>query len=198
MNKTQKGFALVEGLLILLILAVIGFGGYYVWHSQRQTDKSLTQANQVSQSTKTSSKASRTYFTIKEWGVRGSYDGSVNLKYKVFSNNPNGISFSSSEIEAANSTCKVELSSDAGYGGVVRRYLSSDKFLNPAGVDTGLTAEQEAAKMDKSGFGHVGNYYFFYEHPQGVCGQSQASIDTEGQAQTAVKSIVANLVAISQ
>lgn len=56
MNKTQKGFALIEGLLIILILAIIGFGGYYVWHSQKQTDNSLTQANQVSQS-KTSSNA---------------------------------------------------------------------------------------------------------------------------------------------
>ena len=63
MSKTQKGssakiskeisegFALIEGLLLVLILAVIGFGGYYVWNSQKNADKSLTQANQVSQST---------------------------------------------------------------------------------------------------------------------------------------------------
>lgn len=31
--NTQKGFSLVEGLLIILILAVVGFGGWYVWDS---------------------------------------------------------------------------------------------------------------------------------------------------------------------
>lgn len=33
--ENQKGFALIESLLIILILAVIGFGGYYVWHTQK-------------------------------------------------------------------------------------------------------------------------------------------------------------------
>jgi len=37
MNK-QNGFTLVEGLLIVLILSVIGFAGYYVW-SQNQDDE---------------------------------------------------------------------------------------------------------------------------------------------------------------
>jgi type II secretory pathway pseudopilin PulG len=50
MNKTQKGFALMEGLLIILILAIIGFGGYYVWNSQKNTNKSLNNADKASQS----------------------------------------------------------------------------------------------------------------------------------------------------
>lgn len=32
--QNELGFTAVEGLLIVLILAVIGFGGYYVWHTQ--------------------------------------------------------------------------------------------------------------------------------------------------------------------
>lgn len=35
--KNQKGFTLVESLLVILILAVIGFAGYYVWHSQHSS-----------------------------------------------------------------------------------------------------------------------------------------------------------------
>lgn len=49
MKKTQSGFALIEGLLIILILAIIGFGGYYVWHSQQQTNKTLDTAKNTSQ-----------------------------------------------------------------------------------------------------------------------------------------------------
>ena len=49
MNKRQSGFALLEGLLIILILAIIGFGGYYVWHTQQQTNKTLDTAAATSQ-----------------------------------------------------------------------------------------------------------------------------------------------------
>lgn len=51
MNKTQKGFALVEGLLITLILVIIGFGGYYVWNTQKNTDKTNADTLKASQST---------------------------------------------------------------------------------------------------------------------------------------------------
>ena len=42
MKTTQKGFGHIEALLIILILAVVGFGGYYVWHTQH--DKSAGQS----------------------------------------------------------------------------------------------------------------------------------------------------------
>jgi hypothetical protein len=50
MNKKQNGFALIEGLLIILILAIIGFGGYYVWNTQKNTDKTSNDAISASQS----------------------------------------------------------------------------------------------------------------------------------------------------
>lgn len=34
MKKSQKGFAVVEGLLILVIVGLIGFVGWYVWHNR--------------------------------------------------------------------------------------------------------------------------------------------------------------------
>jgi uncharacterized protein (UPF0333 family) len=50
MNKTQKGFAALEALLILILVAIIGGTGYYVWHSQKQTDKTSTDTLKASQS----------------------------------------------------------------------------------------------------------------------------------------------------
>jgi predicted negative regulator of RcsB-dependent stress response len=44
MKKNEKGFSAVEGVLILVILALIGFVGWYVWHSKNNTDKSLNAA----------------------------------------------------------------------------------------------------------------------------------------------------------
>lgn len=46
-RKSQNGFALVV-LLIIVILAIIGGTGYFVWHSQQATDKALIDANTAS------------------------------------------------------------------------------------------------------------------------------------------------------
>lgn len=47
----QKGFSAVEGLLTIIALALVVFVGYYVWHTQKQTDKTLNTALQTSQNT---------------------------------------------------------------------------------------------------------------------------------------------------
>ena len=83
MNKTQKGFAALEAILIIVILVIIGGTGYYVWHSKQQTDKTLSQAEKTSQitpritakkasntSTSTSSSKSASYVNLTEWGIK--------------------------------------------------------------------------------------------------------------------------------
>jgi uncharacterized protein HemX len=49
MFKGQKGFSAVEGLLIVLVLAVIGFGGYYIWDQQKRDKKTATETNNTEQ-----------------------------------------------------------------------------------------------------------------------------------------------------
>lgn len=49
MNKTQKGFAHLEALLLLIIVAIIAFTGYYVWHSKNNANKSLANAANTNQ-----------------------------------------------------------------------------------------------------------------------------------------------------
>ena len=48
MNK-QSGFMLVEGLLIVLVLSVIGFSGYYVWNQQQNKESKETETVQQQQ-----------------------------------------------------------------------------------------------------------------------------------------------------
>ena len=36
--KNQKGFSLVEGLLIIIIVTVVGFGSYYVWNQNKSSE----------------------------------------------------------------------------------------------------------------------------------------------------------------
>lgn len=50
MRSSQKGFAVLETLLILVIIGTIGGIGWYAIHTKHQTDKILSQADKISQS----------------------------------------------------------------------------------------------------------------------------------------------------
>lgn len=45
MHKNQKGFAHLESLLILIVVLLIAFIGWFVWHTKQQADKSLDSAS---------------------------------------------------------------------------------------------------------------------------------------------------------
>ena len=42
LKNNQYGFGAIEGLLVLVVIAIIGFTGWYVWHAKQTTDKNLT------------------------------------------------------------------------------------------------------------------------------------------------------------
>jgi len=44
MNKNQNGFSAIEGLLILVIIMIIGFTGWFVWHARNNASHSLNSA----------------------------------------------------------------------------------------------------------------------------------------------------------
>ena len=50
-KNNQRGFSAVEGLLIVVIVAIIGGVGYYVWHAQKQSNNTLSTASSTSQNT---------------------------------------------------------------------------------------------------------------------------------------------------
>lgn len=76
-NTTQKGFSVLEALLITLLIAALAFGGWYFWQKNRKPDK-----NNSNQNTSQSNQSGNThqnnpdpseggkYLVIKEWNVR--------------------------------------------------------------------------------------------------------------------------------
>ncbi|TAH33970.1 hypothetical protein EYC59_04095 [Candidatus Saccharibacteria bacterium] len=97
LHKTnQSGFSTVEAILILVVVAILGFTGWFVWNSQKNTDKTTADTNksQPAISPKkavpnkdTTTQADQTaYVTVKEWGVRFKVPaGLTDVQYKIFS-----------------------------------------------------------------------------------------------------------------
>jgi prepilin-type N-terminal cleavage/methylation domain-containing protein len=196
----QKGFTFLEMLLVLIILAIIGFTGYYVWNSHEKTDSLLNTAQNETAAVKVTKKSNSTsstkYFTISQWEVRAPYSGSLSLEYSLGSPSsmPATASFSSSALDSSDTMC----ANTKNYGGIITRYLSNDDYVTPDGQTTSQTAAAYAATLTKAEYAYVGKYYYFYEQPQAYCGSSQSSKDTQIQTESAVKSVLANLQAIPQ
>lgn len=153
MKKTQSGFALVESLLIILILVIIGFGGYYVWHSQQQTNKTLSTAASTSQkaaSTEASNASAQKYLTIKEWGIKFTADKNSQDAYFEFDDDThNYMNVDSKDIDALKTyngeSCKGE------YVAKMARYAKDDPALTSEGIDAAI-GERKA----------VGNYVYTF------------------------------------
>ncbi len=47
-KKDERGFSPVETVLVIVIVAIIGFVGWFVYHAKQNTDKSLNAANTTS------------------------------------------------------------------------------------------------------------------------------------------------------
>lgn len=57
-SLNQTGFSAIEGLLSAIVVLLVVFIGYYVWHAQQTTNKTLNTAPTSSQTTATKSQAS--------------------------------------------------------------------------------------------------------------------------------------------
>lgn len=51
MKKNQKGFTLIEGLLAVIFLSLIGFIGYYVWHTNQKDNKTVNSTSLTEKTT---------------------------------------------------------------------------------------------------------------------------------------------------
>ena len=151
----QSGFAVVELLLTLILLAIVGFTGYYVWHSQKQTDKTLNTTDKSSAVTtkpKTTASAQQ-YLTIKEWGVKIPLSADLaGAYYTTMPSVPGAVYLS---VDAYKGT---DCAADQTSLGALNRFTATDKD------DDGNTLLSDSPTAVK-----VGTYYYDYLHPQAAC-----------------------------
>lgn len=92
MNKLKNnnlGFGTIETLLSILIVVIIGFGGYYVYHTQKsssasQSVKTTQNTKKSTQNTPTKSPATNPdILVISEWGVKLNFQGADKVTYNI-------------------------------------------------------------------------------------------------------------------
>lgn len=185
MFKNQKGFTALEAILIIVIIAVVGFAGWYVYKANNKKDDNKTttsqQANNTDGSKQEPAKENKKTLSIKEWGVQAQYASDQNLVYRI--NEAGSAFFSSTELKAQGG---AGCSEENGGGGAIQRLKPTDGTY----VDgEGPTAE-EAAKTS-SDFKKVGDYYYRFIHSQAACGDTT---EKTAQAQQTVNDLVKSIV----
>lgn len=187
--NNQSGFGVIEVLLTIIVVILLVFVGWYIYHTDHKNTAS------TSSSTKSSSNSTAktvNYFTITQWGVRAPYSGKLTLSYTISTiGGLTGANLTSAQLNSSGSACL----SGSNYGGVIIRYASTDMVQNADGSNSGLTPSEYFTQnnISSSTYAHIGNYYYWYIHPQGVCGSSQSSQNVETETDSAFASIVQNL-----
>jgi hypothetical protein len=167
MNKTQNGFAVIESLLILVIVAIIGGTGWFVWHSKQQTDKTLSETGNsqaVNPSKKTpatvSTSTSQKYLTIKEWSVKVPLTSADSDAYYVIKTDRPDTAYLSLQ-KYKGTECAADNTSIGAYF----RFTKDQK--DDLNGNTLLSENPGAPK--------VGNYYFGAIHAQAACSTTSDS-----------------------
>lgn len=165
MNKNQRGFAILEGFLILIIIVVVAGVGWYTIHTKHQTDKILSQADKISQNTPVSStkmnsagsnQTTTSYLVVKEWGVRFK-TSSVTNDAEYLIKDEHTLYLTTKRYTALAATCGLN-----GRTGYIARGVAGYSILagRPIQSDT-FEGKLLAVK--------IGDYYYEWVGPQAPC-----------------------------
>ena len=109
--KNQKGFSVVHAILIVIIVGILGFAGWYVWDSNQKNKPQDRLHDSVKRSeprtalTPTTAPASsQKYIVIKEWGVKIPENNGKTISYRI-QEDKNLADFVSSEQKALGGNC---------------------------------------------------------------------------------------------
>lgn len=197
MKRTnQTGFSVVEALLMLVVIGILGFTGWYVYHAKQASDKDYSAASKSTvprythktgkqSSVPTSSATSgQKVLDIKEWGVKADYASSDDtLSYTI---DDNVATIISSKL-AAELDC-----TDQG-GGYIYKLKPTD--ISPATPPDDPQTAQNNFKTNASSYAHIGGYYYYYTAQyQSACSDKAIQKDPLGSLARQVDSFVDSLV----
>ncbi len=162
----EYGFALWELLIIIVVLAVVGGIGAYVWTKKSEQKTTTTSSNtDTSQSGVKESSKTTPYFTIKEWGVRMPQTDVGDFMYEMSSDGKSA-ELKSKKLQSLGHGCQE------GFIGRIYRLLPTD--LVPSEGPHDITVEQVIKETPD--IPHIGGFYYFVVSPQQTCAIENSDI----------------------
>lgn len=170
MKKNEKGFSVVEILIVLVVVGLIGGTGWYVWqpkHKTTENNKSTTNSTPATEQKATDNpevKSEVNYLTIKEWGVKISLRDTDKVSY-AYTSQPNGSYYGSSYDSTIDVELKAGQEPPAGCSSKVGALLRSKDKPQPTDVN---------GHPSISNFKQIGSYYYFVPGGDPACSNNQA------------------------
>jgi hypothetical protein len=202
-RPNQKGFISMELFLIVMVAIIVGGTGYFVYQATKKTNDTFSAAAKAADSTPQAQTANDNttpmVYLIPEWHLTATLKPAPKLLIQHTIKQQSGqtwAQFSSQELKDLDAACASDRTAAAG---VINRAKGAGPAYGPDGEPLGKTVQQLIDSGDLKNYKKVGDYYYWYESPQGLCGGTQENQQQIQQVQTAtenaVKSIVANLKA---
>jgi hypothetical protein len=172
----QKGFSAIEGLLIIIVILMIGFIGYYVWHTQKDANKTLDTATKSAQTSSSSPSkqtkaADQKYLDIKELGVKFKLSDAIKDAYYIKgSNDYYYVSVHSFDNNPDLAGC---MATDNGTYGSGLMAVIVAKLGEPNGSFAGDPWTLDSIKQ--AGLKQVGDSYYGFQHGNGPCWNVEAT-----------------------
>lgn len=207
MNKNEKGFSVVEGLLTVVVIGLTGFVGWYVWHNRATKPVNSPAANTPPAKTTTTAPVKTVdpnagYLVIKEWGVKLPLNNGLSLSYSI---KDKAATIRSAELDKLSGTNCTANSVIVERGKATERVTpesgEGSTFLETYNSTTLNTTNPDNIRAIKA---KVGDYYFVapgyasascidipYENPEG-----KAKQEAETQAQLSIVKAIDQVVVL--
>ena len=151
MNKNQRGFGIVELILIVLLVLGIGFVIWRVYDVQLSVDKTADVTEQASNQTVAKDKNAG-YFVIKDWGVRFKPQTGLSVDdIVVYKGSGDVLNFTTKRVEALGGACDH----------------TSPRFIAAMVVSRSKTAPIASDMIQPSM--KIGDYYYYIMPAQSPC-----------------------------
>ncbi len=159
-KSKQSGFGTIEGLLVVIILLLIGFAGWYIW------DKNQHPSISTVTNSSTNSNTAASYLEIKELGIKLKLtDNTKDLAYAV--NSQGKIVLSSKSLAAEEPKCAADYEGSVP-GRTVNGVGSVEFYADPEAKDLSPGGDLKNSELSLDPL-QVGSKYFYLWSHQSFC-----------------------------
>ncbi len=196
---TQKGFGVIEGILIIVALSMIAGTGFYVINASKDKNEDSSsvssQKNDPKPETDTTNEvvASQKYLTVSEWGIKIPLNDQVDGLAYTKQNGNIVFAFRSKILDNITKDCTASTV-------IIERGKALDKYIGEIG-EAGSFKETYDAMMSENSprfKKQLNDYYYLAGPPGGSCTSSQQDPQAtkETEAISAINTALNTMIAL--